>query len=179
MTFQNRKKTYLNKLDKSKKGQLDKKITNLISFINKKENYFTTSSCSGRVVLWTGSGKKNETQWLKVSHNSINKSFFNNLKKELVWLRLEPFILHVCCKDLNSANKLLNQAKQIFKKSSILSLSNKIIIEIKGSEFLEIPLTKNNEFIIKKENLDFLTNLINQKLKNIHQKISSFYQKLK
>lgn len=175
MTFQNRKKTYLTKLDKSKKGKTDEKIIPLIKLINSKDDYFTTSSCSGRIVLWKGSGKKDETEWLKVSHNLIDDNFFKDIKETgLTWLRLEPFILHVCCKDLDSANNLLNQSQQFFKKSSILSISNKIIVEIKGSEFLEIPLMKDNKLLIRQETL--LTELLNQKLKQNHEKIGLFYK---
>lgn len=180
MDFFNRKKTYLQKLDKSKKGEIDKKIISLIALINQKPEYFTTSSCSGRIVLWTGSGKKNETRWLKASHQPINKSFFEGLEKEkaLVWLRLEPFILHVCCQDLVSAKRLLAQAKPFFKKSSLLSLSNKLIVEIKGSEFIELPLLLSRQFLVKEAYLPFLARLLNLKLAQNHQKISLFQKKI-
>ena len=118
MDFPNRKKTFLEKLDRSKKGEIDGLILPLVNKINQKEEYFTTSSCSGRVVLWKGSGKKNETEWIKVSHDLINQSFFKDIEKEkeLVWLRVEPFIMHICCRDLDAADLLLSQAQQIFKK---------------------------------------------------------------
>lgn len=180
MTFPNRKKTYLAKLDKSKKGELDKRVIPLLNLINFQKDYFTTSSCSGRVVLWQGSGKKNETRWLKVSHDLIEEDFFHDLSKEkdLVWLRLEPFIMHVCCQNLESASRLLFNAKKFFKKSSLLSFRNKIIVEIKGSEFLEFPLLKDRQFLLKKENLPFLTRLVNKKLHQVHRKIDLFYQSL-
>lgn len=88
MTFLNQKKTYLAKSDKSKKGSLDEKVVPLLTEINKNPNYYTTSSCSGRVYLWKGTGKKSETQWLKVSHDLIDKNFFDcDEKNDLVWLR--------------------------------------------------------------------------------------------
>jgi len=179
MDFQNNKKTFLAKLDKSKKGDIDELLLPLIQQINSQNNYFTTSSCSGRVVIWNGSGKKNETTWLKVSHSLIDYSFFDDLKNEhgLVWLRVEPFILHVCCRDLDSANKFLSQAKSLFKKSSLLSISNKIIVEVKGSELIELPLLKEGQFLFN--DLPLLVELANQKLSSIHQGINLFLKKIK
>lgn len=171
--FPNNKKTFLSKLDKSKKGDIDQKIISLINAINKKPNYYTTSSCSGRVYLWRGSGKKNETQWLKVSHDLIKEDFFQTKEFGLIWLRLEDFILHVCCQDLDSANQFLNLTRKLYKKSSILSISNKIIVEIRGSEFLEMPLYLDNQKLFSGD-LGWLTSLINQRLKRIWKKEKEF-----
>ena len=51
MTFQNDKKTYLEKSDLSKKSSIDEKIFILANLINEQENYYTTSSCSGRAYI--------------------------------------------------------------------------------------------------------------------------------
>lgn len=99
MTFDNDKKTFLSKIDKSKKGEIDEKIREIIDIINHHPHYYTTSSCSGRVYLWQGSGKKNETEWLKVNHGDIDDNFLKiESQKGLIWLRVEPLILHICCK---------------------------------------------------------------------------------
>tara|TARA_Y100000310_G_C20474822_1_gene711885 strand:+ start:304 stop:837 length:534 start_codon:yes stop_codon:yes gene_type:complete len=172
MTFQNRKKTFLSKLDKSKKGGIDPKVIPLINKINSQEKYFTTSSCSGRVVLWKGSGKKNEIEWLKVSHDLIDNTFLQNLSgPDLIWLKLEPFILHVCCQDLQSAKQFLSQAKKIYKKSSLLTISKKIIVEIKGSELLEIPIFKNQYLISDQE---LIIQIINSKFENNQKNIKAY-----
>ena len=142
MNWDNEKKCFLNKADQSKKGSIDEKVLPLLQTINSHPDYYTTSSCSGRIYFWRGTGKKNETEWIKVSHGLITEEFFyleEKQKSGLVWLRFEPFIIHICCRDLNHANALLNLAKKIYKKSYILSASNKIIVEIHGSEFVEMP----------------------------------------
>ena len=51
MVFEQQKKTVLSKLDKSKKGSIDKGILKLVNTINKNSNYYTTSTCSGRIIL--------------------------------------------------------------------------------------------------------------------------------
>lgn len=53
-TFKQWKKQCFNKMDFSKKGSIDKDINAVVSFLNDSDNYFTTSSCSGRIILIDG-----------------------------------------------------------------------------------------------------------------------------
>lgn len=53
-TFQQWKNQCLNKCDFSKKGSVDEDISSIVSFINRHDKYFTTSSCSGRIMLFDG-----------------------------------------------------------------------------------------------------------------------------
>lgn len=190
MSFSNEKKIQLAKQDKSKKGDIDKKILPLLDIINTLPEYYTTSSCSGRIVLWRGSGKKNrmnpetkknEIEWLKVSHDVIAEEFFDLKEKEkmgVVWLRLEPMILHVACKDLEAANKLLDLAKLFYKKSCLLSIKNKIIVEIRGSEFVEMPLFKDGKSLFAEEELPWLTELLNEKMKKVWERMEEIIKKV-
>ena len=52
--FSQWKQQCLNKLDLSKKGSVDEDIEHVVSLLNSCEEYFTTSSCSGRVILIDG-----------------------------------------------------------------------------------------------------------------------------
>lgn len=174
MPFANNKKTFLAKLDKSKKGEVDQKIVPLLELINSKNDYYTTSSCSGRVYFWQGGEKKNQIEWLKISHELIDDDFFtfSKLKNEskllsgIIWLRLEPIILHVCCQNLEAANKLLLEARKLYKKSCLLTASNKIIVEIRGSEQLEMPFYLDGKLLYAGE-LEWLKNFINQKMERM------------
>lgn len=177
MTFLNEKKTFLAKLDRSKKGEIDEKVRNLLSIINPKANYYTTSSCSGRVYLWKGTGKKNETEWLKVSHDLITEDFLKVTAPGLVWLRVEPLILHIACQDLASANRLLTIARKLHKKSGLLSISKKIIVEIRGSEFLELPLYLNKRLLF--DNLELLLKLVNAKMNRIFAGVKALEESLR
>ena len=71
--FEKEKKDFLIKKDKSKKGIIDKEIKSLIDFINSLDNYYTTSSCSGRIMLLIKkSDKKQDSSWLFSSHQKIH-----------------------------------------------------------------------------------------------------------
>ena len=225
MTFMNNKKTFLAKVDQSKKGSIDARVTPLLDTINKKADYYTTSSCSGRVYLWKGTEKKSEMEWLRVSHDLIDEDFvkiglggpsvnrpmacslsltaqpnfehasipkiisvllanhhslewwntprFNIEKSGVVWLRLEPFILHVACKDLECASAFLEKARRVYKKSSLLSTGSKIMVEVRGSEFIEMPLYKDGKLLFCGDK-EWLRKMINTKLQKIWAGTATF-----
>ena len=171
-SFAQQKRTFLSKQDKSKKGSIDEKILGVVKVINSQEDYYTTSSCSGRVVIWRD-GKKNEGSWVKVSHDFIEESFFSlsSLDSKLLGLRVEPTIIHVCCKDLHAAVKLLDMVKPLYKKSSLISIKNKVMAEIKGSELIVMPLYDRGELLFP--DVGLLARIVNMKMKEIFGKIEN------
>ena len=78
--FDKRKQDILGKKDKSFIKRWDKKIVGLCEKLNKNKNYYTTSSCSGRVVLIIDSDKKTHGLFLKIYHNLVS---FDELKRDL------------------------------------------------------------------------------------------------
>ena len=78
--FLQRKKDVLAKLDKSSKQSWDEKIVDLCNKINDSENYYTTSSCAGRIVIMKDQDKKEKGLFEFVSHELVD---FENLKNEL------------------------------------------------------------------------------------------------
>lgn len=78
--FERRKQDVLSKLDKSSKGSWDKKIKKLCEKINRENEYYTTSSCAGRVVVMIDREKKGPGVFLWVSHDLIK---FKDLKEVL------------------------------------------------------------------------------------------------
>jgi len=51
-SFNQRKISVLEKKDKAAKGSWDERIIELCNKLNSLEEYYTTSSCSGRKPLW-------------------------------------------------------------------------------------------------------------------------------
>ena len=180
MQFENQKKTFLAKLDKSKKGEIDKPIKRLINLINKSKNYYTTSSCSGRIVLLAKkSEKKQEAKWLFSSHKKTNlkeiRKTLKNLPKYNVWFRFEPLILHVAADSIENAQKLVNKARDIgFKRTGIQSTKNKIVIEIASTEILNTIIAKNEKLLITDDYLKVLIQEANKKIEQNNKKIKKF-----
>ena len=52
MGFSKIKEQSLTKSDLSRKGSVDKDAADVVNYINGLDNYFTTSSCSGRVCVF-------------------------------------------------------------------------------------------------------------------------------
>ncbi len=169
-SFAQRKKDILSKKDKSSKGNWDKKIIKLCDKINSKENYYTTSSCSGRILIMHDSNIKKDGLFEFVSHEIIS---LENLKKVLSKIKIlnflkfkqEPCILHIACKTLEDASSLLMLAqKASFKKVGILSLHKNIIVEIKGSHKIEFPIIKDKRILVNNEFLEIVLAKANKNL---------------
>ena len=71
--FTKEKNDFLKKKDKSKKGYIDEDIKEIVDEINSKKDYYTTSSCAGRIVLLEmKSKKKNDCDWILTKHGKVN-----------------------------------------------------------------------------------------------------------
>ena len=74
MQFDNEKKLCLSKRDKSKKRTIDKGIKPLIDLLNSMEDYYTTSSCSGRILLIEKkTDNKKDTRFAFAEHKNAEK----------------------------------------------------------------------------------------------------------
>lgn len=187
--FLQRKNSVLSKIDKSHIKKWDKKIILLCNKLNNLKDYYTTSSCSGRVVLIIDKEKKSPDLFLEVSHEQISLKWLKNkingiiknkkLKKLLIKFKCEPIILHVACRDLESASLLIEKAKNSgIKHSGIHSIKNKIIIEINGSDRLEFPIINKNKSLVNDKFLKLIVKKSNIKLKKSWKMIKDLEQSL-
>lgn len=190
MTFQKQKQKYMLALasdlkDKSKKGFIDEEIKKLVTTINNHPDYYTTSSCSGRILLYSTNAerKKNETEWLFVSHNiasllDIEKTLDNVLNKT-IFFRFEPLILHIVCKDFEAANKLLQCCNTVgLKHSGIISLQKRIIVEIIGNDLLDAPIIHDGKMLVTNDGLAFFLSDANKKMKKNLERIERLLETL-
>lgn len=179
-SFLNEKKQALSKKDKSKKGSIDERIKKLIKVINENRLLFTTSSCSGRILVMKETGKKQKKAILQSWHEKINHNKLINALKKLeknkiegmIYFKFEPFILHITCFSHDLAAKIVNSARQCgFKKSGFYYGKREwAIIEIGGSESLSLPIFKN-KILVKNNYLKLLVKEANKKLKQNFNKI--------
>jgi len=82
-------------------------------------------------------------------------------------------ILHVSCKTIEDANELLKTMRQHFKHSGMMAARKKIMLEIRGSEFIETPIAENGKLLINRTYLKKLIEESNKKLKQTHKKITA------
>ncbi|MEM4637517.1 MAG: tRNA wybutosine-synthesizing 3 family protein [Candidatus Woesearchaeota archaeon] len=185
--FDLQKKLCLEKLykpDKSRKGNVDEQIIPLIEYINSLKNYYTTSSCSGRIYLLTEADKKPDVKWIFVSHEPVNfKEIMHNLNKlpkERVWFRQENMILHVACRAIDDANKLLKIARDSgFRRSGIIADSNILIVEICSTEKIDVPIAYESKLLVNEEYIKFIIDIANEKFSKGRKKMNTFFSKIK
>lgn len=171
--FEFRKMNQLRKDDKSDEQKWDDKIRKLCEKINKAKDYYSTSSCSGRIVLVKGIPEKAEDVFLfkthnKVSFEEIKEALKNSDYKKLIYFKQEPFILHVACKSIEKAEELLDKARDAgIKKKGIITTRSRFVVELNGTEKLELPITKE----LTDNYLKLLVKEANSKLERTWDKI--------
>ncbi|OYT36559.1 hypothetical protein B6U91_00985 [Candidatus Pacearchaeota archaeon ex4484_71] len=186
--FDKRKEDILGKQDKSSKGSWDKKIVPLCERINELKNYYTTSSCSGRILLIRDSVKKTYGLFLKVHHDVLSfESFKEDLveiskieTKNVVNFKQEPCALHVACRTLEDAQKLVDVARSVgWKKSGIISSSKRFVVEMFGSSKLEFPLLKEGKILAEDIFLREVLSRANINLEKSWEEINLLFEKIK
>jgi tRNA wybutosine-synthesizing protein 3 len=183
--FNKRKSDILSKKDKSHKGGWDRKIAELCEKINSFERYYTTSSCSARVVLMADKDKKQPDLFLKVYHDLIS---FEKLRKKLenienkekdVKFKMEPCALHVACRTFEDAERLYSKAKLAgWKKSGIISAGKRFMVEMNCTERLEFPVIRQGKLLVNDIFLKIVVEDSNKKLKRCWEKIERLKKNL-
>lgn len=149
--------------DASPKGSIDEACIPIMNLINGNKDMVTTSSCSGRVSVFlegvknVGQGdmkigsKGNDGKWIFVTHqpqdlpdwyDSIDFEFGNSYETDVntryILYKFEPLILHVKCRDNQTAQALYSCAMGCgFRESGIGSNGN---VAIRISIKLDIPI---------------------------------------
>ncbi|KAM7264602.1 hypothetical protein ACFE04_002285 [Oxalis oulophora] len=199
MEFDKRKTSTLASLsssttDKSPKGSLDEPIIPLINTINQNPNFFTTSSCSGRVSILSqpkqnlnSKKKARGGSWIYITHNladvdSVLSLLFDNGDAdgdddgELV-LRFEPLIVAIECRDLESAQGMVALAIRCgFRESGITSANGKrVIVGVRCSIRMEVPLGERRNVLASKEYVRFLVEVANEKMEANRRRTEVFH----
>lgn len=175
--FNQGKKKQLSKEDKSNIGEWDDKIADLCNKINKKTNYYTTSSCSGRVVLLKASEEKQPGAFLFRSHEKIS---FSELKKALEKIKYEGLvefqqtscIMHIACLTLSDAQDIVTKAKECgWKRSGIMAIGKRFMVELHSTENMSFPIMNNKVILVDDNFLKLIVEIANNKLERTWKKI--------
>jgi tRNA wybutosine-synthesizing protein 3 len=176
----------MNECDKSRKGSVDILIAPLIKKINSLEDYYTTSSCSGRIMVYSRSDERHDSMWIYVTHEeAILNDVLEKIKsvpEEEIWFKQESFILHIAAKDIKSALKLMELCKTLgLKRTGINSINNKtgkIVIEIINHLGFDFLLAENNRVLVDEDYIKRMVVLANQNMAENKKKIKMFLDSL-
>ncbi len=190
MAFESQKKKALARL---RIRGADEEIAGIIDRINSLEDFFTTSSCSGRIVLigLPEIGAKREAQFIGKWHRPVTKEEVLDAIKlkwregeREIWLLSQSPILHVACRDLEKAKALLRIAIESgFKYSGIKAISNskdeKVVVEVVSTERMDVPLGRDGMLFCSEAHLDFILSKANFMLERGKEKLKRLYEGLK
>jgi len=176
--------------DKSPKGFMDKPIISLVEEINSRTDFYTTSSCSGRVCLFL---KRREVskggKWLLCSHDPVTfeqvqaaVSEFTALENkedfELTF-RFEPFIVHLEARDLESASRFMVWCKEVdIDDIMMTTLEPRVMLRFAFHERITVPLNNKEGLIVTKDFLSFLTEQSTRKFEANFLQLSRFREHL-
>jgi len=184
--FLENKKRILQKLENAKNnGEVDSGIIPVLDLINSMDDYYTSSSCFGRIVLMEIPviGDKKNARWLGKWHHKINSgdvlSAAKDAKRGQLWLLAQCPIIHVVCKDVESADKLLKLSVSCgFKHSGLKSFDRNIIVEVLSTERLDAPVGRDGRFFCDDEYLGLLVDVANDVVSKSSEKLSRFKDSL-
>ena len=137
--FEMVKEHHKNTFEKAKKdGKMDKEFISLCNFLTKSKNYFSASSCAGRITLvgLDMNESKKESAFHRKWHRKVK---FGEVREgieaydgEVLWFKQEPIIFHLGTNNLvNSKPILVACEKAGVKRSGIkVAKEGKFIIEI-------------------------------------------------
>jgi len=173
--FDRQKAIALSKVDLSRKGSVDAPIFDFLKNLNCHTDYVSLSSCSGRIIIFiSGENVKKGCQWILVKHEKVTtedeswEKIVNRKTREgILTLKFEPFILHVQCRGIDAAKKLLQCANEAgFRNSGFtFGKAGKVVLAIRSTHGLQVPLSDEKGMLLVDEKyVNFVINLANSKL---------------
>jgi len=169
----------------------DQEVEEVLQKINVLEDFFTTSSCSGRIALISlpEIGAKREARFIGKWHRPVKKeevleaiSSAKSSRNGDVWFIAQSPIVHVACRTLEKATALLRIAIESgFKYSGIKAIAKhngRVIVEIMSTERMDVPLASDDRMLCSEAHLDFILAKANIMLNRGKEKLKRFSMRL-
>ncbi len=172
----------LRSLEKAiRESKVDKDMIEILEIINKEKNLFTTSSCSGRIVIIEVPypGAKPGAKFLGKWHEKISKEdIYEALKgasKGYIMFMVHPPIIHVVASDQDSAERILKIGLSSgFKNSGMRAFRGKIVVELRSTERMDVLIGKDGKLMVSEEYLEIMRELANLMLEKGKKKLDIF-----
>jgi len=142
-------------LEAIERGVVDPDALPLLSLINSLRDCYTTSSCSGRIQLAATRLPGEKTRMVVVAkwHEPVSVQELREVlaacKHGDLWISVQGPILHVACRGLGPALRLLKAAHRAgLKHSGLLWAGRRVIVEIAAADRVEAPLRLSGRTIV-------------------------------
>ncbi len=180
MIKERHKKTFF-KAVKEKKA--DKQMIPLCRYISSTKNFFTSSSCAGRILLLDvgKEGNKREaafhSKWhRKVKLKELTEGINKKHQEEELWFKLDPFILHLGTNTLENAEKILKTTRKTgIRRAGIMTVEEgKFIVELIGTQVISFPIKIKEKVLLNEEYLKKALEKANKKLEKNYLQLKKF-----
>ena len=186
--FEMVKEHHKNTFEKAKKdGKMDKDFIPLCNFLTKSKNYFSTSSCAGRITLVGLDMKesKKESAFHRKWHRKVKfsevKDGIESYSGEVLWFKQEPIIFHLGTNNLENAKKVLVACEKAGVKRSGVKVAKegKFIVEIVGTHQINTPVREHSDTKIDDNYLKYLVKKANQKFDKNKKSLKKMEKEMK
>ena len=183
MTKEHHSDTYLTAKNN---GKVDNEFIPLCDYIEKTKEYFTTSSCAGRITL-VGLDKeenKKESAFHRKWHRKVKlgevKEGIDSFNGKILWFKQEPLIFHIGTGTIDNARKILAVCEMAgIKRAGIkVAKEGKFIIEMVGTHNITTPV-KDGEIKISDDYLAYLVEKANEKYDKNFEMLKKFEKEVK
>ncbi len=169
-----------------KQGKVDEQMQGLCSFIAGTRGFYTSSCCSGRIIMLEKRGeRKTETFFHRKWHRTVDEDeLIDGLAEGTsgeVWLKVDPFILHIGCLNIWGANAILAAMKNAGVKRGgiIVAKEGKFIVELQGTERLGAPVKVGRKILVQKEYIKYLAARANALLERNYRRLAKLEQEFR
>ncbi len=150
----------------------DRQMVPLCKFVSRTKDFFTSSSCAGRIILLQLPKNENKLdasfhrKWhRKVREKELWQGIEADTRGEL-WFKLDSFILHIGAGSLENAKKILGCMKKagVRRGGIIVAKPGKFLVEMQGTQSIAFPVKAGKEVLVGKEFMRYNLERANTKL---------------
>ena len=168
-------------------GYLDLDIVDILVELFLRPRSFTTSSCSGRIVLMDSEypWEKEETMIVFKKHEPVElREVLEAAEKPIakrLWLSVQGPIIHVETLDAEEAFEVLEAARRAgFKHSGILASTRKgVLVELRTGIRVNIPLREPDAWLVDRGELRRIIELSNRALREAKERLDRLRAELR
>jgi len=164
----------------------DEGIAGILQKINARADYYTTSSCSGRIalILLPEIGAKREARFIGKWHRPVVSGEVLAVMVDApfaegeLWLLAQPPIIHVACRSVAKAEALLRLALDAgFKYSGMKGIARATgiaVVEIFSTERMDVPVASRDAVLVDEAYMGFIVTKANFLLHRGTEKLKRF-----
>lgn len=183
------KKHHVKKLEEAiRNKKMDPLMIDICQFIAQTKNYFTTSTCSGRITLMDVNEKdeKKENAFFRKWHRKVKleevwEGINDNSNIENLWFKQDAFVFVIGTNKMEKTKPIIQACQEAgVKKYGIHHFEKgKVLMEIFGSKGMSVPVKERKEILVEKEYVQKLVEIANKKWIQNNETLEKLIQKMK